>query len=365
MQSETLSKVDSVYQVLEGNILQGIWPVGELIPRENDLAAELRCSRPTISKAISRLEHSGIVERRKRTGTRVLKNTKDLGKPTVELDAFAFIYPSDKHETIWRTVSGFQDAARDAGRRTLTLTTAADQRKDAELFARLEEFDVKGAVIYPSLLTPEDHVHFGQILLRSKVPVVLTVNLPGLGFPSVVVDGFHAGYTMTRHLIERGAKRIGHLSNGAWALHMRDRYLGYCWALEEAGLEEPENGVLLEASMHPNFRDPVAEPKRIAGNYLSRCEKLDAVMCANDFLAIGLSAAAREVGLKIPENLWITGIDDLSLSSKEDVSLTTYQISWENRGRIAFCLLEALLGGKVLKCLETRIRGEIVIRDTA
>lgn len=365
MQVENLSKVDSVYQVLEGKILQGVWPVGDLMPRENDLAAELGCSRPTISKAISRLEHEGMVERRKRTGTRVLRNTKEQGKAAVQLDAFAFIYPSDKHETIWRTVSGFQDAARDTGRRTLMLTTAADHRKDAELFSRLDEFDVKGVVIYPSLITREDHVHFTQMLLKPKVPVVLTVNFPGLGFASVVVDGFHAGYTMTRHLIERGARRIGHLSNGAWSLHMRDRYLGYCWALEEAGLTEPENGVMLEAAMHPNFRDPIAEPKYIARTYLEKAGRLDAVMCANDFLAIGLIAAGREMGLKMPGDLMVTGIDDLSLAASAGFSLTSYQISFEERGRIAYRLLEDLLSGKPPVCLETRIRGQIVVRESA
>ncbi len=365
MQEETLSKVESVYQFLEDNIVRGVWPVGGLMPKENDLAAQLGFSRPTISKAISRLEHEGMVERRKRSGTRVLRSTKDQGKPAVQLDAFAFIYPSDKHETIWRTVSGFQDAARETGRRTLMLTTAADHRKDAELFSRLDEFDVKGVVIYPSLITREDNVHFTQMLLKPKVPVVLTVNFPGLGFPSVVVDGFHAGYTMTRHLIQSGAKRIGHLSNGAWSLHMRDRYLGYCWALEEAGLVEPENGVLLEAAMHPNFRDPIAEPKYIAKAFLEKAGRLDAVMCANDFLAIGLIVAAREAGLSLPDDLRITGVDDLAIAASEDFSLTSYQIPFEDRGRIAYRLLEELMLGKSRACLETRLRGKIVIRQSA
>jgi len=361
----TQRKTTVIHAVLREEILGGVWAVGGQLPNEVEMARRFGCSAGTVNKAVALLVHEGLVVRKNRSGTRVISNSLTPHPRQAQLDAFAFIYPSDKHESIWRTVSGFQDAARDAGRRILTLTTAADQRRDAELFSRLEEFDVKGAVIYPSLLTPEDYVHFTQILLKSKVPVVLTVNFPGLGFPSVVIDGFHAGYTMTRHLIGRGAKRIGHLSNGAWALHMRDRYLGYCWALEEAGLEEPENGVLLEAAMNPNFRDPVAEPKRIAENFLTRCGKLDAVMCANDFLGIGLTVAARGAGLRVPEDLMVVGIDDLALSATENISLTTYQISFENRGHIAFHLLEDLLAEKPLKCLETRVRGQIVVRGSA
>lgn len=71
------------------------------------------------------------------------------------------------------------------------------------------------------------------------------------------------------------------------------------------------------------------------------------------------------MGLKMPGDLMVTGIDDLSLAASAGFSLTSYQISFEERGRLAYRLLEDLLSGKSLVCLETRIRGEIVIRESA
>src|SRR5690606_18859873 len=140
---------------------------------------------------------------------------------------------------IWRTVKGFQDAARDAKRRVVMLTTGLDYEKETDYLFKLSEFDVRGTVIYPIVPTPQDLARFSKLLVATKFPVVLAeVNLPGLGCSSVGVDGFHAGYTMTRHLIGRGAKAIGFFSNFAWAPFMRDRYRGYRWALEEAGLAE-------------------------------------------------------------------------------------------------------------------------------
>jgi DNA-binding LacI/PurR family transcriptional regulator len=365
VQAKTSSKVESVYRILEEKILKGDWPVGGVIPSEVELLRELDCGRSTIGTAIAKLVHEGLVERRKRAGTRVLRNSIERDRPRVELDAFAFIYPSEKHETSWRAVSGFQDAARDSGRRTITLTTGADHRKDSELFGRLGEFDVKGVVLYPSLSTAADYAHFSNMLLAPKFPVVLTINFPGYGHPSVVVDGFHAGYTMTKHLIKKGAKRIGYLSNDAWVLQMRDRYLGYLWALEEAGLREPENGVMLESTMHPNIREPFSEPREIAKRFLEAAGKLEAVMCANDFLAIGLATAALDAGYVLPGDLLIAGIDDLSVSATASIALTTYRIPWEERGRAAFQLLENLVAGNAPERMETRIRGEIVIRESA
>ena len=77
----------------------------------------------TVSKALAVLVHEGFVERKARAGTTVTYG-KEGSKPG-QLDAFAFIYPSEQHEGIWRTVKGFQDAARDAGRRVVMLTTGA------------------------------------------------------------------------------------------------------------------------------------------------------------------------------------------------------------------------------------------------
>ncbi|HEY8967265.1 MAG TPA: GntR family transcriptional regulator, partial [Candidatus Methylacidiphilales bacterium] len=337
MQAKSSLKPDAVFDALEKRIAGGRWKVGERIPTEVELAAEFDCSRTTVAKAVSRLVHAGLVERRTRAGTRVLSATPSSAarpaRPTLE--ACAFIYSSERHEGIWRTVCGFQEAAFGMERRTLMLPTGADFRKGAEIVGRLDEFDVKGAVLFPTIQNEKDHDYYVRMIHASRFPIVLVeLNLPGVVRPSVVPDGFHAGYTVTRHLLKRGLKKIGFLANFAWAPVTRDKYLGYRQAMEEAGLDGESLRVHLENRMTPRFDDPLREPTEVAAAYLDaqRAARTDvkAVVCGNDFLALGLIAAARGRKLRVPEDLKVAGIDDFRLAAEAGV--TTYRIPYEEMG---------------------------------
>lgn len=359
-------KLQTVYAQIRQEILGGEWAVGSKLPRESEMGEKFGCSPGTVSKALSLLVHEGLVERRARAGTTVISDGSTSPQPLAKLDAFAFIYPSEQHEGIWRTVKGFQDAAREAGRRTVMLTTGIDYQKETEFIARLSEFDVRGAVVYPIVPDAQAQVRLSHMLVNSRFPVVLTqLNLPGLGCPSVVIDGFHAGYTMAKHMITRGAKRIGFFSNFAWAPFMRDRYQGYRWALEEAGIQEPPCGVCLSSAMNPDFQNPLAEPTALAAKFFEEAGKLDAVVCADDFLALGCIAAAQKRGWRVPEDLLVTGIDDCGVSSAPGgIALTTYRISFEEIGRKSFALLQKVVAAEAPIPGEDPVRGKIIIRES-
>jgi GntR family transcriptional regulator, arabinose operon transcriptional repressor len=366
VQAESSSKVENVYQVIEEKILQGIWRIDECIPTEIELAAQFGCSRGTVSKAIARLAHEGLVERRKRAGTRVIRNLSQRSKPSAALDAFAFIYPSDQHEGIWRTLKGFQIAAAERERRVVILSTGTGYEKEAEYLGRLAEFDVRGAVLYPIIPSPRDQVLISRIIVESKFPIVLTnLSLPGLGNASVVLDGFHAGHTMTAHLLKRGCKNIGFFTNEFSSPSIVDRYQGYLWALEEAGQSPDPRRIFLEPEMHPNFRDPLREPTELAMRYIKQAGSLEAVVCAGDFLARGLIAAAAEMGMSVPGDLKVVSIDDFGPGEDGEVALTAYRVPFEKIGRKAFEILDAIHAGTPPMNLETKIRGEIVIRESA
>lgn len=362
-------KFQHVCGQIRKEILDGKWAVGSKLPTESEIAQDFGCSAGTVGKALTLIAHEGLVMRRSRAGTTVI--AASLEKPSApcsaQMDAFAAIYPSDQHDGIWRTVKGMQDAAQEARRRVMMMTTGLDHQKEAEFITRLSEFDVKGAVIYPILTNSRELVQFSQMLIRVKFPVVLVeLNLPGLGCSCVVTDGLHAGYTMTRHMILRGAKTIGFFSNFAWAPFMRDRYQGYRWALSEAGLAAPKEGVRLDLSMRPDFLNPLADPMALAEDFLSKTRQLDAVVCADDFLARGCIAAAAARGWKVPDDLLVTGIGDYEgLAGLEDIPLTTYRIPFAEMGRQAFHVLDGMVGAHPGTVEETQIRGEIVLRQSA
>lgn len=363
----SLDKIQTIHAEFRERILDGSLAEGERLPTTKDIAKSFDCSVGMAGKAIAMLIHEGLVVQRPGMGTRVIKAASGSDQAITGLEALAFIYPSEKHEGILRTVMGFQEAAHDAGRRVVVLTTGTDYRKEAEFVGRLSEFDVRGAVIYPVITNPQEQIHLSKMLVNSKFPMVLAeVNLPGLGCPAVVIDGYHAGQTMTRHMISRGARQIGFFSNYAWAPFMRDRYQGYRTALDEAGLTEPEAGVYLDTSMQPDYGNPLATTKRMAEDFLKRAGALDAVVCADDFLALACIAAAKNLGLETSRKMLVSGMDDYqSLAKSEGVSLTTYRIPFEEMGRKAFEVLAASLDGKSSLRGEYQIRGTLVIRESA
>ncbi len=248
----------------------------------------------------------------------------------------------------------------------VTLTTGTDFNKEIELVSRLPEFDVKAAAIYPIIPSPQVQLQLSALLVESSFPIVLVeVNLPGLGCPSVTVDGFHAGYTMTRYLLSKGISRIGFLANFSWSPSVAERYQGYLWAMGEAGKTVDPNGVLLDPEMRPNFEDPLEEPTALAHRYLESLPNVEGVVCAEDFLARGLLRAAHARGLNVPHDLKVVGIDGFAAQSKEEVPLTSYHVPFEELGRKVFEVLGVLQQNKSMPELETRVRGEVVVRASA
>lgn len=367
-------KVLSIHSGLREQIVSCEWQEGDMLPTELELAERFECSPNTIAKAMALLAQEGLVERKARVGTRVVRNVPLIRgndkrhRPVARhMEAFAFIYPSDLHEGIWLTVKGFQNAAHKHSRRAVLLPTGNDYQKEAEYISNLPEFQVRGAVIYPMIFTPEHLSAFSRLLLTVDFPSVLaSVNLIGLGRPVVTVDAFHAGYTMTRYLIDKGLRRIGFFSNGADSVSMRDRYLGFCRAMEEAALPIADERVFRVSRINPDYTDPTREGMELARGYLLRAKGLQGVVCTNDYLACGLIRAAGESGLRVPKDLLVTGIDDGTLATQCEVPLTTYHVPHETIGVKAFELLEKCAANKEKAFIsDVLLRGRLVVRQSA
>ncbi|PAW76023.1 MAG: hypothetical protein B9S32_16580 [Verrucomicrobia bacterium Tous-C9LFEB] len=365
LQSESLTKQNFVFAQLHNRIATGVWGIGDQIPTEEELATEFQCSRGTVGRAVARLVQEKLVERRTRSGTRVIRTASAANPSSLDLDACAFIYPGDQHVGGWRMLRGFQQAAFAAKRRTLTLSAGTDFRKEAEIVGRLAEFNVKGAVLFPVITNPEEMAYYSQMILSCPFPVVLLeLNLPGMRRPAVVVDGLHAGYTMTKHLLDQGLRRIGFFSHYAWTPFIRDRYLGYRQALEEAGVAENEKWVMLESEMNPNFVDPIDEPRRMAESFLSRKMELEGIVCSSDNMAVGMLQALRDRGIAIPGPVKVTGMDDCAVAAASPIPLTTYRVPYEAMGLRAFECLNVLMHGEPLPVSEVQLRGEFVPGQT-
>ncbi len=155
--------------------------------------------------------------------------------------------------------------------------------------------------------------------LRARdIPFVVfdpTVELPD-DVPFVGATNWTGGRTATRHLAELGHRRIGMVSGPEHVLCCRARLDGYRSALELAGLA-PDAGLVVRTglSRHDGYR--------AAAQLLARVPRPTAIFAANDLQALGVYQAAREAGLRIPEDLSVVGFDDLPVVAWVDPPLTT------------------------------------------
>ena len=87
-------------------------------------------------------------------------------------------------------------------------------------------------------------------------------------------------------------------------------------------------------------------------------------MCFNDKLAVGALRAAAERGLRVPDDLSVSGFDDIDLSRATQPTLTTVRQPLQEMGRMAVSLLVRLLDRHELEALHVELATELVVRDS-
>ncbi|MGA5702273.1 LacI family DNA-binding transcriptional regulator [Peterkaempfera bronchialis] len=139
---------------------------------------------------------------------------------------------------------------------------------------------------------------------------------PGDEVPSIGATNWHGGLAATRHLVELGHRRIGVIGGPSSMMCSRARIDGYRAALETAGVAfDPR--LVRDGDFHH-------EAGYACGLELLRLpDPPTAVFTGNDLQALGLYQAARELGLRIPEDLSVVGFDDLPLARWVGPPLTT------------------------------------------
>ncbi|MFB9954305.1 LacI family DNA-binding transcriptional regulator [Cellulomonas denverensis] len=171
----------------------------------------------------------------------------------------------------------------------------------------------------------------GIILVASELPDRDRAQLHSRTIPFVVVDpsgdpppdapsvgstNWAGGVAAARHLIELGHRRIGVVAGPNDLMATRARVAGFRSAMEAAGL--PVDPELIVVDEFQNETAPEA-----ALRLLDLADPPTAIFATSDLKALGVYAAARERGIRIPEDLSVVGYDDLSLARWAGPPLTT------------------------------------------
>jgi LacI family transcriptional regulator len=159
------------------------------------------------------------------------------------------------------------------------------------------------------------------------------------------------------HLLALGHRRIAQINGPSGWVATEDRRRGYRGALAAAGIL-PDPALEIEA-------EPEIGPGRDAALYLLDLpDPPTAIFAFNDNIAIGAIQAARERGVRVPDDLSIVGFDDVEYAAIVTPALTTVRQPLAEMGRTAVSLLNRLLDGHGVETLHVELATRLVVRDS-
>lgn len=198
-------------------------------------------------------------------------------------------------------------------------------------------------------------------LANLGIPVVYTIVQPEPNSICFTVDDEGGGRLATQYLIDRGRKRIAHVTGPSNFRVVHERAIGYKAAMRDAGLTEPEIGIIMddwaERAGHDAvrllFEGVMAPPP-------------DAIFCGNDQIARGAIDALTLRGIAVPHSVSVIGYDNWHYYAEEArPPLTTVDMNLEELGRIAGETLLRIIDGETVEPGTRRLPCTVIERKSA
>ena len=355
---EKQMKCAKLVEDLKRQIMSGEIRPGDKISSENVLAKEYDISRQTVRKAIDILRNEGFLYAEHGRGTfcsDMIKQEGNSGNIAVVMTYLSdYIFPY--------IIRGIDEVLEKEEYSILLKSTHNYRKVEAKCLEELVKKNIDGLIIEPSKsqIAFKNHDIF-SMLERYRVPFVFVQGVyHGMeDKPYVLLDDEKGGYLITKHLIELGHKRIVGVFK-ADDRQGQNRHSGYVRALQEAGIwYDPSLVVWFHTE------DMQSLPQEMIQEIVSK-EQIDAVVSYNDRIAIQIINALEEVGVKIPEDISVTGFDDSEFAKNLKVPLTTIKHPQRKIGEAAAELLIKLMKGYAVEDdkLHIMMEPELVVRDS-
>jgi len=247
------------------------------------------------------------------------------------------------------------DEALDAENYDLMLyTTHRRKTKESAYVTKLTRRLADGLL----LILPRNAGAYLDTLRQRQFPHVLVDYFSAKqNVPSVSTTNFRGAYDAMSFLLSLGHQRIGFITGTMEFGCARDRLDGYRLALKEHGL--PVDPCLI---CEGDFMQP--QGYQCAQRLLSLPEPPTAIFSSNDTMAFGVMEAARERGLRLPEDLSIVGFDDIPQASHVHPALTTIRQPLEEMGRSAAHLLLKYIAHPNAAVERIELPTRLVIRES-
>ncbi len=236
-----------------------------------------------------------------------------------------------------KILTGIADAAREYDYSVFIYSTDANPKNEKKALSVLETHRADGAIF---LGCHGDHKWLSKY--SDRYPVVQCCEyIEELKAPSVSVDNYSAAYSTVKYLMSLGHEKVGMLSADNDYISTVLRRTGYKVALRDGGIE-PKEDWYSEADRDYSFASGVLAAKKI----LEQENPPTALFCVSDILALSAISAANDLGIRVPEELSISGFDDVDYTKMFHPYLTTVAQPCYDMGVKSLELLMDIITGK-------------------
>lgn len=352
------SKYYALMEHLKESIISGRIKPGEKLPSENELSNRYSLSRHTVRKALSILAQEGYVEAFHGKGTfcsekmRHTRKSKNIAVVTTYISDY--IFP--------RLIQGMDNVLSEAGYSIILKNTGNSRQKEAKCLDELLQKDIDGLIIEPSksqLVCRNEHLY--RSLEEYAIPYIFIQGIyeEMKDRPHILMDDEKGGYLVTRYLVEQGHRRIVGIFK-ADDIQGLERHKGYVRALQEGGLAYDPNNVIWFHTEDRKQKPAAAAEMMVNGGCLP-----EGIVCYNDQIAAAVMDVLERKGVRIPEDISVTGYDN-SLYAQKGSGITTIAHPQERLGAMAAELILEKINGvpEAESKVERLIQPELIIRGS-
>lgn len=354
-------KVKDIVEQLKADVIAGRYGTNVPLPSSSVLMRKFGVARATAVAVLKELERLGLVISKRGCGTFVRKNAcfRKIGLIVPGIAVTDFFKP---------IVSEINRLAHESNYELRFGEVWSEIREDrkAQVKALAEEFvngDFQGVIYEPMAGKLGDEVNpvVLEMFDRKKIPVVL-LDCDIVPFPErsrydvVGVNDLEAGARIAKHLLSVGAKNIHFLVGKLFPTTFANRLAGAESALKLAGMQMPKGGSALHAEA-----DDLKSLKRYLRRQKSRP---DAFICSNDLIAAVFKQTLEAAGLRVPQDVMLTGFADLPIASLMTPKLTTVHQNRVQMARAAFDRLMARIASPDLPPCDIFLPSRLIVRES-
>jgi LacI family transcriptional regulator len=257
-------------------------------------------------------------------------------------------------ENIAKVVGGIATATHAEGYRfTVQLYQAGmDPNLAAEWFSTRE---IDGLIFYGF----EPPRNWTDAMIATNRPIVGVSHQPASGFATVNIDNFKQSYQITEYLIKKSGRRsFLFLKGSSGSYPGEERLRGFLAALDAHKIEIPSQN-LLDGHFERDLATGLIEQRLRAGQLTC-----DAIVAANDYMAIGAVIALKRAGLSVPGQIAVAGADNVQIGQAVIPTLTTYDYLPYEMGKAAFHLLLGHIREKSTRHVNVVLESSLIIRES-